>query len=122
MPVDEDGLLITDRTECYVSRFELLGADYNTVRAGIPGNSTAYQEAKIDTIACTIDIEVKWGTDLKNLFPQFTLAQDCKLSPKITGVTDFSDLEHPRQYTVISGNRKVKKTYTIRLTVQTLTI
>jgi hypothetical protein len=26
-PVDEDGLLITGRTQCYVSNFELLGSD-----------------------------------------------------------------------------------------------
>ena len=33
-PVDEDGLLITTRTECYVSNFELLGADFRTVISG----------------------------------------------------------------------------------------
>lgn len=31
-PVDEDGLLITDRAECYVSNFELVGSDFQTVR------------------------------------------------------------------------------------------
>ena len=31
-PVDEDGLLITARAQCYVSNFELLGADFQTVR------------------------------------------------------------------------------------------
>ena len=30
-PVDEDGLLITDRGECYVSNFNLLDADYQTL-------------------------------------------------------------------------------------------
>lgn len=111
LPIDEDGLLITKRTECYVSNFELLGADYKTVRA-------YNKNAEIDTISCTIKVEVKWGTDLKNLYPQFTLVNDAKLDPKITGVTDFSDLENPRKYTVISGNRKVRKTYTVYITEQ----
>ena len=26
-PIDEDGLLITDREDCYISNLELLGAD-----------------------------------------------------------------------------------------------
>ena len=108
-PVDEDGLLITTRTDCYVANFELLGADFQTVRTSAP---------TIDTTACTINQEVRYGTDLKNLWPQFSLAQDCKLDPKITGATDFSDLANPRKYTVVSGNRKVRKTYTVTITVQ----
>jgi len=47
--VDEDGLLITFRQECFVSNFELLGADFVSVRA-----STAV----IDTTAQTIDVVV----------------------------------------------------------------
>src|SRR6185436_18246027 len=81
-PVDEDGLLITTRAECYVSSFELLGSDFVTVRVGA---------AVIDTTAQTIKVTVQFGTDLKNLYPQFTLASDCKLDPKITGKTDFSE-------------------------------
>lgn len=111
LPIDEDGLLITNRAECYVGSFELLGTDYRTVRAD-------NKNAEIDTVACTINVEVKWGTDLKNLYPQFTLVSDAKLDPKITGLTDFSDLDNPRKYTVISGNRQVRKTYTIYITVQ----
>ncbi|MDR1895215.1 MAG: hypothetical protein LBR10_00300 [Prevotellaceae bacterium] len=108
-PVDEDGLLITDRAECYVSDFELIGVDFVTVLV---------ERAVIDTVLCTIHADIKWGTDLKNLYPQFSLVTDAKLEPKITGITDFSDLEHPRQYTVISGNRKVRKTYTVYIAVQ----
>ena len=109
-PVDEDGLLITDRAECYVSNFELLGTDYQTVRT---------KSADIDTVAQTIDVEVHFGTDLKNLYPQFTLITDAKLDPKITGFVDFSDLANPKKWTVISGNRKIKKVYTVNLAVQT---
>jgi hypothetical protein len=108
-PVDEDGLLITSRAECYVSSFELLGTDYVTVRVGA---------AVIDTTAKTIRVTVQFGTDLKNLYPQFTLASDCKLEPKITGKTDFSDLANPRVYTVVSGNRKIRKDYSIYIKVQ----
>jgi hypothetical protein len=108
-PVDEDGLLITSRAECYVSNFELLGTDYVSVRTKAP---------VIDTTAQTIKVEVQYGTDLKNLYPQFSLVTDAKLDPKITGRVDFSDLGNPKVYTVVSGNRQVRKPYTIFITVQ----
>lgn len=102
--IDDDGLLITDRDECYVSNFDLTGTDHITVKVG---------DAIIDNDACTIDITVLYGTDLKHLYPKFSLVTDAVLEPKITGITDFSDLDNPKQYTVVSGNRKVRKTYTI---------
>ena len=108
-PVDEDGLLITTRGQCYVGNFELLGADFQTVRT---------TSAVIDTTALTINTMVLYGTDLKNLYPQFSLVTDAKLDPKITGKVDFSDLANPKKYTVISGNRLVRKTYTVYITVQ----
>jgi len=108
-PIDEDGLLITDRDECYVSNFDLTGTDRLTVKVG---------DAVIDNDACTIHITVAYGTDLQHLYPKFSLVTDAKLEPKITGITDFSDLANPRQYTVISGSRRVRKTYTIYITVQ----
>ena len=108
-PIDEDGLLITERSECYVSNFELLGVDFVTVRT---------KAATIDTLAQTIKVEVQSGTDLKNLYPVFTLITDAKLDPKIPGKVDFSDLANPKVWTVISGNRKVKKPYTVYITVQ----
>lgn len=103
-PVDEDGLLITSRLECFVSNFELLGTDFVTVRSKAP---------VIDTVAQTINVEVLFGTDLKNVYPQFSLATDCKLDPKIVGKVDFSDLANPKTYTVISGNRQVRKPYKV---------
>lgn len=108
-PIDEDGLLITSRGSCFVSNFELLGTDFVSVRT---------KAAVIDTTAQTINVEVAFGTDLKNVYPQFTLVTDAKLDPKITGKTDFSDLANPRTYTVVSGNRQVRKTYTVYVTVQ----
>lgn len=109
LPIDEDGLLITSRTSCYVSNFEILGTDFVTVRT---------KAAVIDTLAQTIRVEVQSGTDLKNLYPQFSLITDAKLEPKITGKVDFSDLAAPKVWTVISGNRQVKKPYTVYITVQ----
>lgn len=108
-PVDEDGLLITERGECYVSNFELLGSDHQTVRT---------KSAVIDTTAQTVNVEVFYGTDLKNLYPQFSLVTDAKLDPKITGRVDFSDLANPKKWDVVSGNRLVRKTYTVFVTVQ----
>lgn len=108
-PIDEDGLLITTRAECYVSSFELLGTDYVTVRT---------KAAVIDTTAQTVRVEVLFGTDLKNLYPQFTLASDCKLDPKITGRTDLSDTLNPKTYTVVSGNRLIRKPYKLYVTMQ----
>ena len=105
-PVDEDGLLITFRQECFVSNFELLGSDFVTVRAAT---------AVIDTLAQTINVTVNPGTDLKNVYPQFTLATDCKLDPKIIGKTDLSNLASPKIYTVVSGNRKIRKPYTLNI-------
>ncbi|MDP2889726.1 MAG: hypothetical protein Q8P34_12300 [Bacteroidota bacterium] len=108
-PVDEDGLLITTRGQCYVGNFELLGVDFQTVRT---------KAAVIDTTAQTINVEVFFGTDLKNVYPQFSLVTDAKLDPKIVGKVDFSDLANPKVFTVISGNRLVKKPYTVYVTVQ----
>ena len=105
-PTDEDGLLITERAECYVSNFELIGTDFQTVRTKAP---------VIDTLACTINVEVRYGTDLKNLWPQFSLVTDAKLDPKVEGWTDFSSLS--RQWTVVSGSRKIRKTYTVNISV-----
>lgn len=108
-PIDSNGLLITDRTECYVSNFDLLSTTFISVLTGSPD---------IDTTALTVHATVFYGTDLKNLYPQFSLPTDCILTPAITGKTDLSDTTHPRQWTVVSGNRKIQKTYTVYISVQ----
>ncbi len=107
-PVDEDGLLITERAEAYVGNFELLGVDHLTVISGTP---------EIDTVQGIVKVNVFYGTDLRNLYPQFSLVTDAKLEPKITGLVDFSDLANPKTYTVISGNRQVRKDYQVLITV-----
>ncbi len=134
-PVDEDGLLITDRQECYVSNFNLLGPDYQTTLLG---------NAYVDTTAQVVVGYVRYGTDLTHVKPQVSLCEDAKLDPKITGWTDFSGSKMSfeyidgdwnssgnaeaqlgqrvvesnsfpstaKKYTVIAGNRAIKKTYT----------
>ncbi len=108
-PIDDNGLLITERSECYMSNFELLGSDHRTVIVG---------KAVIDTLALTVNAEVLYGTNLKNLKPHCSVVTDAIVTPTMGVWTDFSDLANPKQYTVISGNRKVKKTYTVHITVQ----
>ena len=36
--------------------------------------------AVIDTTAQTVNVTVQFGSDLKNLYPQFSLAQDCPMT------------------------------------------
>lgn len=102
-PVDDDGLLINNDPACYVLDFDLIDTDQKTIRASVP---------IIDTISCTIDFFFVYGAVLDNVYPTFSLKDNCKLSPKITGRMNLSDLQ-PRQWTVISGNRKVHKVYTV---------
>lgn len=108
-PVDENGLLITDRAECYMSNFDLLGSDHRTVLVG---------KSVIDTVEQTVHAEVMYGTNLKSLKPFCSVVTDATVTPTMGIWTDFSDLSKPKEYTVVSGNRKVRKTYTIHLSVQ----
>lgn len=136
-PIDEDGLLITDRQECYVSNFELLNTDHQTVRVG---------NSYIDTLAQVAIAYVRFGSPLTKVWPQISICEDAKLTPKIgatNGWTDFSGSKMTiefqdgdwasgsataqlserivadpssfpstaKRYTVISGNRKIKKEY-----------
>ena len=104
-PIDEDMLIVTDRSECAVLKFDVL--DSRDVSA------LADSLATIDTVAQTITARVKYKADMKSLWPVFTLSADCKLDPKIRQRYDFTQTQY---FTVISGNRKVRKKYTITLT------
>ena len=111
-PMDDDGLLITTRASCYVSNFELFDVAFQSVAIGVADPD---RNPHVDTTACTISVIVRYGTDVKNLYPRFILYTDCILEPKVDGLTDFTS---PKQWTVVSGNRKVRKTYTVSVTVQ----
>lgn len=105
-PTDENGMLITDREDCYISQFELLGSD---------GLSVLVDKAVIDEENLTITAIAKFGTDLKYVKPYCNIATDALLTPRMGTWIDFTS---PRKYTVISGNRQVKKEYTITVTLQ----
>lgn len=134
-PVDEDGLLITNRGECYVGNFNILDTDLQTVVIG---------NAYVDTTAQVVVAYVKYGTPLTNLWPQVSLCEDAKLTPKITERMDFTPSKMDisfvegdwsggsptdqlserivadkssfpsgaKKFSVIAGNRKIKKEYT----------
>ena len=112
-PVDEDGLLITTRAECYVSNFDLYNTDHQTIKLG---------NAYVDTTAQVAIMYVKFGTPINNVWPRISLCEDAKLAPKITGWMDFSgskmnmefiegDPSTAKRFTVIAGNREIKKEY-----------
>src|SRR5690606_41927712 len=75
LPVDEAGLLITTRQDCYVSNFELLGTDQQTIRVG---------NSYIDTVAPAAIAYVRFGADLINLWHLVSMAEDAKLSLTIS--------------------------------------
>lgn len=105
-PIDEDGLLITDNAQCYISMFELLGPDHRTVLVGTP---------EIDTMNCTIKGVAKFGTNMAHLKPHCSLSLDAKIQPSMGTWTDFGQT---LEYTVISGNRQIMKNYKITITLQ----
>ncbi|MDU1890523.1 MAG: hypothetical protein E6767_07505 [Dysgonomonas sp.] len=105
-PIDDDGLLITDDRECHIKSFELLGPDHRSV---------LFSREDPDTINCIVTAVAKFGTNLKHVKPYVSVPKDAKVEP---AMGDWVDFTQPRQYTVISGNRKIKKTYTITVTLQ----
>lgn len=112
---EEGELLVTDRTDAYISRFSVRANDNYTKLTEITIGKG------IDTTLLTINAVVKYGTDLTMLKPDCSLSPESILepeadSPKMGSWVDFT--KGPFKYTVISGNRKVKKTYTITVTAQ----
>ena len=110
-PIDENGLLITDRHSCYMSSFGLVGTDNQTVLLEQP----TVANGLIDTIACTVTAVAKYGTNLKKVKPYCSVTDDIFVTPSMGKWEDFTQ---PHQYTLISGDRQVSKTYTITVTVE----
>lgn len=104
--IDDNGLLITNRSQCYMSFFDILGPENVT---------TLLSGAIIDTVALTVNATAKLGTNLQYVKPYCSVVTDAIVEPAMGKWIDFTQ---PRQYTIISGNRKVKKTYTITITLQ----
>lgn len=112
---DEWEMLVTDRTDCYMSRFQVRGTDNITILADVTIGRG------IDTTALTVNATVKYGTDLKRLKPNCSLSPESVMepangAPAMGTWVDFT--KGPYSYTVISGSRQVRKTYTITVTAQ----
>lgn len=110
-PIDENGLLITEKDKCYMSSFYLVGTDNQTVLVRDPtvGNGL------IDTVACTVTAVAKFGTNLTKVKPYCSVTDDITVEP---GMGKWIDFTAPQEYTLVSGNRKIRKKYTITITVQ----
>jgi hypothetical protein len=88
-PVDDLDLLITNQSSCYIGNFFLYGSDH--INCLVPTKTV------VDTINLT------------------SLSIDSKVTPAMGNWMDFT---LPQKYTVISGNRQVKKEYTITVIVE----
>lgn len=110
-PIDDKGLLITDNTLCFMSTFNLVGTDNQTVLVTQP----TFANGLIDTINLTVTAVARFGTNIKKVKPYCGVAADVTVEPTMGQWTDFSQ---PRQYTLVSGNRQIKKAYTITINVQ----
>jgi hypothetical protein len=106
-PVDDLDLLITNQSSCYIGNFFLYGSDH--INCLVPTKTV------VDTVNLTINAVAKFGTNLKNVKPAVSLSIDSKLTPAMGNWMDFT---LPKKYTVISGNRQVKKEYTITVVVE----
>jgi len=111
-PIDDNGLLITDNTICYMSSFNLLGSDNQTVLVTQP----TFANGLIDTIKCTVTAVAKFGTNITKVKPYASLGANDMLVEPFMGV--WMDFTQSQTYTLVSGNRNIRKPYTITITVQ----
>lgn len=106
-PVDADGRLITARSQCFMTFFDLLGSDHRTVLVS--------GQTLIDTTALTVKAVARFGTNMVRVKPFCSVVTDALVEPNMGVWTDFTQ---PKTYTVVSGNRQVRKTYTVTVTLQ----
>ncbi|WP_205942406.1 hypothetical protein [Pedobacter sp. SYP-B3415] len=111
-PIDKDGLLITDNTSCYMSSFNLVGSDNQTVLVTTP----TFANGLIDTVKCTVTAIAKFGTNISKVKPYCSLGANDMLVEPFMGL--WTDFNQPKTYTLVSGNRQIRKLYTITVTVQ----
>lgn len=106
-PMDEDDLLITTQSRCYMGAFYLYGPDHL--------DCLIQDSTVIDTVEQTVVGLAKFGTNLSKVKPAASLSIDTKITPEMGVWTDFTE---PRTYKLISGNREVEKVYTITIRVE----
>jgi hypothetical protein len=111
-PIDDNGLLITENQICYMSSFNLLGSDNQTVLVTQP----TFANGLIDTVNCKVTAVAKFGTNMTKVKPYCSLGANDMLVEPFMGV--WTDFTQPQTYTLISGNRQIRKTYTVTITVQ----
>jgi hypothetical protein len=111
-PIDDNGLLITESQVCYMSSFNLLGSDNQTVLVTQP----TFTNGLIDTVACKVTAVAKFGTNITKVKPYAGLGANDMLVEPFMGV--WTDFTQPQTYTLVSGTRNTRKTYTITVTVQ----
>jgi hypothetical protein len=64
----------------------------------------------IDTVAGTINVTAIPGTVITSLFPSAVVPDGAIIQP---AMGEYADFTHPVKYTVIAGNRKISKVWTI---------
>lgn len=106
-PVDADGRLETNRSQCFMTFFDLLGSDHRTVLVS--------GQTLIDTTALTVKAVARFGTNMVRVKPFCSVVTDALVEPNMGIWTDFTQ---PKTYTVVSGDRRVRKTYTVTVTLQ----
>jgi hypothetical protein len=106
-PMDEDDLLITTQSRCYIGTFYLYGPDHI--------DCLIQDSTVIDTVNLTVDGLARFGTNLSKVKPAASLSLDTKITPEMGVWTDFTE---PRTYTLISGDRQIEKEYTITIRVE----
>ena len=111
-PVDDNGLLITENTICYMSSFNLLGSDNQTVLVTQP----TFANGLIDTVNLTVTAVAKFGTNITKVKPYCSLGANDMLVEPFMGI--WTDFTKPQTYTLVSGTRTIRKLYTINITVQ----
>lgn len=112
---EKEEMLVTDRTDCYMSRFQIRGTDNISILADVTIGKG------IDTTALTVNAIVNFGTDLTRLKPNCSLSPESILvpepgTPAMGTWVDFT--KGTFKYTVISGNRKIRKSYQVTVTAQ----
>lgn len=96
-----------------MSSFNLLGSDNNQ---SVLVTQPSFSNGLIDTVNLTVKATARLGTNLKKVKPYCSLgANDMLVEPFMGQWTDFTE---PRQYTLVSGDRKIRKTYTVTITLQ----
>ncbi|WP_256009380.1 DUF5018 domain-containing protein [Desertivirga xinjiangensis] len=85
-------------------------ANFQTFRLVSETGVNAAANVSIDTIKRTVTITPVSGVSLNRLFPTATISEGAIVQPALGVYNDFSK---PVEYTVVAGNRQVRKVWTV---------